>query len=210
MTRSLKIILLTALAWLLAYAYAPQLIGTRIVRFVQLPYVQLGVLAYGLAYAFWLRKTTQFWQTLDHELSHALWSVLSFKPIRELNVHHHGNGYVKYQGEHNLIICLAPYFFRLPVWIVVFLVCLIQQKTALHLAHLLLGASVMYALLAIYDEARPHQPDLNVYGLVCSYSWIIAMNIVCWGTIAALTTGGTSATSLFFKKGAKHLIGTFF
>jgi len=169
------------------------------------PYVGLGVLTYGVVYLLWLRQRSQFWQTLDHELSHALWTALSFKPIRELNVHHHGNGYIKHQGEHNLLICLAPYFFRSPVWIAVLLVSMIQQKPLLYIAQFGLGLTIGYALLAIIQEAKPHQPDLKVYGLLCSYSCIAALNVLTWGIVFALTTGGTKTALLFLKQGLSKI-----
>lgn len=193
-------LLLIAIAWGIVWLYAPLLL-TRAMRMQHVPYVGLGALAYAVAYAFWLRKHSQFWQTLDHELSHALWSLLSFKPIRELNVHHQGNGRVTHEGEHNLLICLAPYFFRLPVWIAVIFVCVIQQKPLLFVAQFTLGIAMAYALLAIIEEARPHQPDLKVYGLLCSYSWIIACNILAWGVAFALTTGGGKTAVFFLKQG---------
>ncbi len=192
MLSKVKILTLIIIAWLITFAFLPQLFGNRTIRFINLPYLQLGAVSYSVVWYIWLRKMSKFWQTLDHELGHALFGVGSLRTIRELKVHHHGDGVVVHEGKgHSLLVSIAPYFFRLPVWISVLLVCLIQQRTLLHSAQFLLGASLVYASLAIWEEARPHQPDLRVYGLLCSYSWISAMNIFSLLLITTLTTGGS-------------------
>lgn len=192
MKTTVRPVLLTLLAWLLLWIWLPQLAGRRFLRLLQLPWLQLGALAYVLLWGFWLRRRDRFWQTLDHELAHALFGVLSWQRIRELNVHHQAGGMVMHEGRnHNLFISLAPYFFRLPWWLAVLLCCLIQQRNALHGAQALLGMGLAYALLAIIEEARPAQPDLRQNGLLCSYSWIAALNVWALLLTATLVTGGS-------------------
>jgi Peptidase M50B-like len=127
-----------------------------------------GAGLFALAWLLWWRRRTQgsWLYTLEHELTHALFAVLTFNRVTRLTAAR-GSGELEYLGRGNWLISLAPYFF--PSFCVLPLV-------ALHLARPpaqpwllgLLGYTLAMHLHGTATEIHRHQPDLQRSGLVAS------------------------------------------
>lgn len=175
------------LSWWIICAYTP-LTANLVVDMLTKSFIQAGMVAYVCIYYVAFRYGSQFWRILDHELLHSFASILCLKPVRQLHADHLAGGHINYSGTSNIFISLAPYIiWRLPVILTTTFVCTIQHILVLKFVLFALGLALAYAVIAIIEEAKPHQTDLIQHGLLCSYSYILAMNIVIAGFFADIT-----------------------
>ncbi len=108
----------------------------------------------------------EFIDTLEHELTHALFGYLTFSPPVSLTASLKSGGEVELKGS-NIIIALAPYFFPLWTFISLLIGFLVQtglQSTWNHGTFFLLGIFT-YRLAREY---RWRQTDLHLYGFFFS------------------------------------------
>jgi hypothetical protein len=202
----IKALVYTIISSCVIFAFLP-LAWHKLLSLLSIMQIKIGIVSYVCIYYGFLRKRYRFWRVLDHELLHSITSLMCFKPTRKLHVDHTG-GYVEHTGSGSLFISLSPYvIWRLPVSVAVFLVCVIQEIMWLKITLTVLGAALAYAAIAIFEEARPHQPDLREYGLVCSYCTIFAANILMIGVFAELIVHQRMGN--FLKVGVRHFINYF-
>ncbi len=137
-----------------------------------------GLLAFGLCWLLWLRRVqTGHWlYTLEHELTHALFAVLTLNRVTDLNAQR-STGHLAYEGRGNWLISLAPYFF--PTFCVL---PLLGLQFALPSAQPwllgVLGFALGMHLHGSAIETHWHQPDLQRYGRLASWS-IVPGAMVC-------------------------------
>ncbi len=199
----IKALVYTIISSCVIFAFLP-LAWHKLIGLLSIMQIKIGVVSYVCIYYAFLRKKYRFWRLLDHELLHSIASLMSFKPTRTIHVDYTG-GYVEYTGSGSLFISLSPYvIWRIPVSFAVFLVCVVQEPVWLKIILMMLGAALAYAAIAIFEEARPHQPDLREYGLLCSYCSIFAANILMVGFFAELITHKRLGN--FLKVGAQHFV----
>jgi hypothetical protein len=104
--------------------------------------------------------------TLEHELTHAFFALLTFNRVTRLSAAR-GGGELEYEGRANWLISLSPYFF--PTF------CLLPLL-ALHLAVPaawpwllgLLGFTLGLHVHGTAQELHRAQPDLHRHGLLAS------------------------------------------
>ena len=77
------------------------------------PVFVLGGLAYILGWMLWFRKRVwgSAFTTLEHELTHALFGLLTFRLIRGIRISWSDGGHVRFRGEANWLILIGPYWF---------------------------------------------------------------------------------------------------
>jgi Peptidase M50B-like len=155
---TLPVVLLALLRVLLAYARQP----------AQWWPIVAGLAAFGLLRL--LRRggtRPMHWlYTLEHELTHALFALLTFNRITRLSAAR-GSGETEYEGRANWLISLAPYFF--PTFCVLPLVALHLAVPAAKTWLLgLLGITLGLHLHGTAQELHRAQPDLHRHGLLAS------------------------------------------
>ena len=128
--------------------------------------------------------------TLEHELTHALFGLLTFRMIRGLNITWSRGGHVTFPGQVNWLILVAPYWF--PTVSVAFALALSlvdpQHAEAVNLG---LGVSVGYHLTSTWRETHPGQSDLRRVGM--GFCWCILpfLNLVSYGGLLAFVVYGS-------------------
>lgn len=157
-------------------------------KIADLMYMWVGIIAFVLTYFFWLKTRLRFLQSLDHELAHAITSLMFGNKLIELYVHDRMGGHVQYysRGRGQILISLVPYVVRLPILFVLLLSALVQERTGVKLVHCLFGVTLAYSYISILEEAKPYQTDLTKHGLLFSYCAVVALNIIWFGIVASI------------------------
>lgn len=174
--------LVRILFWFLVFLIAIGLIPMTIKLFfviINIGYIWLGIIVFFILYKLFLKKRIGFIQTLDHEMSHMLVSLLFGNTMIEMYVHDRMGGHVRYFGRGSALISFAPYFIRMPMLLMILLSFFIStNRSIVKTFYILLGASLCYSVISILEEAKPYQTDLTQHGLLFSYLAIIALNII--------------------------------
>ena len=145
----------------------------------------LGITIYFFIYIILIRGKITIWDTLEHELTHALFAILTFNKIDSIAVNKSG-GEVRYSGQgRNFLITLSPYFFP------TFLILILPLKLLIAIEYkfimdIIIGFLFLYYVLSTVKEAHFKQPDLHIFGLFYSYSFIIAANILILSSVVIL------------------------
>ncbi|MBF0431656.1 MAG: hypothetical protein HQK83_10275 [Fibrobacteria bacterium] len=119
-----------------------------------------------------------FVDTLEHELTHALFGYLTFSPPISLLATLESGGEVKLKRQ-NFLVVLAPYFF--PLWSIFFACIGFVVKDSLQggwslVTSLLFG----FFLYRLFLEFRWYQPDLKVYGRIFSSLIVLILLSLVW------------------------------
>lgn len=174
--------LVRILFWFLAFLVAIGLVPMATKLFfsiINIGYIWLGIIVFFVLYKLFLKKRIGFIQTLDHEMSHMLVSLLFGNTMIEMYVHDRMGGHVKYFGRGGVLISLAPYFIRMPMLLMILLSLFVStNRSIIKTFYILLGVSLCYSVISILEEAKPYQTDLTQHGLLFSYLAIIALNII--------------------------------
>ena len=203
MRRLLKLLVIPlALALSVGYGVAlyevaaPRLMGNLIHPF------WLGMGIYLGLFFIWLRKHGGFWETFEHELTHALFALLFFQRIEGFKATAGGGGQVQHSGRWggNFVIALAPYFFPTVTVVPLGLLFLVPPSVQPYVVGAV-GFTLMYHILSTLREAHPRQSDLTRHGLFFSYTMIVLLNLICIGLVLTLTFSGTGAASDFLARG---------
>lgn len=156
---------------------------------MQLAYVWLGLVGFFVLYRTLLKNRLGFLQTLDHEMSHTMISLLFGHSMVEMYVHDRMGGHVVYSGHGRgvMLINLAPYVLRIPMVLLGFLSFFVNyDSNAVKVFYVLLGAVLCYCMISIVEEAKPYQTDLLQQGLFLSYCAILALNIIWFCVIISI------------------------
>jgi hypothetical protein len=150
-------------------------------------------------------QTVQFWCTLEHELTHALFAYATLVPVSELKVSHHrlvriddntlakvemheADGHVMLGGS-NWLVGLGPYFFpTAPFALLLALWALANEPTGL--ARVLLGVATGFTLVSTLQELHPRQPDLEQEGLFYCALLLPGLNLGMYSMLCAYESGG--------------------
>lgn len=163
----------------------------------------LSFLAGGVFYFFlwlvYLSRREGFWRTLEHELTHALFSILSFKRVHSLSASRRRGGTIRVEGG-NTLIALAPYFFPLLTSVFILLKPLVNSNFQIYL-NFLIGLSYIFHLTNVVQEFHPGQPDLQVSGFVFSLVVVLFLNILIFGVVVVLAGTDFNSMLQFVKEG---------
>ena len=137
----------------------------------------LWIIAGGLGYAgaWWFAFRRPGWgalfSTFEHELTHALFAMLTFHRVVGFRATWRSGGHVRFMGSGNWLIALAPYFFpTLSVFAAV--VILVAPPHLTEALWVVLGATVSYHLTSTKRELHREQRDLQSVGFIPSLLFI--------------------------------------
>lgn len=125
-----------------------------------------GVAGYVVIWWALLRHTKiSFFSTLEHELTHALFALLTLHTVTGLRASLRGGGQMTFRGKGNWIITLSPYFFPTAAVLTTVVLMLLPEPFASRAA-VLFGVSVGYHVVSTYHETHWNQSDFRKAGLV--------------------------------------------
>ena len=117
--------------------------------------------------------------TLEHELTHILFAVLTFHKITDIKASFTGNGHMNYSGVggENWLITISPYFF--PTFSAVVLGLMYLSKNQFNVFFLdLLGFSIIYHIHSTYKEIHYGQSDLKEVGFMHAWIFLPSANLL--------------------------------
>lgn len=139
-----------------------------------------------------LGQNLKFLRTFIHELTHTIFTLLSFKSIRHFQASSTKGGEIHVVGGSNMLILLSPYC--IPIFTIFFLLIrpLLQTKFAPYL-EFLLGFSYFFHLHTNWLQTGNRQTDITKYPLFTSYSFIILFQLLMLGIILFSFKSGLNA-----------------
>ena len=145
------------------------------------PYALLvyGIATYFILWWLWFRKSMMmgWFSTLEHELTHAIFAILSLNRVTGLNATGHSGGETQYQGYGNWIITLSPYF--VPVLSLIMLLILSLAKSSYYPALLfIMGLTIAYHLQSTWQETHRFQTDLQKSGWLFVWLFLPTANLL--------------------------------
>ena len=145
----------------------------------------------------WMREGS-FWETFEHELTHTVFSLLTFNPLREFMATGKRGGYMSHGGSENWLIPISPYFFP-TLSVPVMLIMLVLEGDEIDIANIVLGVTVAYHITSTYRETRlthsHHRAhllggeignDFRAVGIRFVWCFLPAANIVSYGLILGM------------------------
>lgn len=151
---------------------------------------------------FWpiVLRHLQFWQNLEHELTHSVVALLFLRNIRSLEADH-TEGRVSYDGPgSNFVIILAPYCLPTLSLLWLALLPLIRQEY-LRFYFVFLGFLTGYDAFSNLQEYHLQQPDIQECGAVFSALFSTAATIILNGLICGIVIDGRFGAFSFISGG---------
>lgn len=134
--------------------------------------------------------------TLEHELTHALFALLTFHPITAVKATWRGDGVMRYVGEGNWLITIAPYFFP-TLSVLLMLVLGLLPESWRRGASVVLGVTLAYHFISTWRETHTDQPDLQKVRLPFAILLLPSANLACFGAVLAFAHGGGQSLATF-------------
>lgn len=171
----------------------------------QLHWQNLGYFAVGLIFflvariVFTSRRGAA--ETMEHEMTHTLFALLTLHPVHGMSVEDHGGGSVRISGGGNWLIALAPYFFPLAA-VGMILLCLFVHAITGGIpewVYVGMGCAVAYNLFSLAQQVHPGQTDFRVAGYLFSICFLPGANMLVYGTIFAFVERGFPGIHFFYR-----------
>jgi hypothetical protein len=159
----------------------------------------LGIVSFTLLWVFVLAKRGNFWSTLEHELTHALFALLFFKKINSISATRKKGGVIAIEGG-NAVIALSPYFFPLAAVLMMIIKFVIPIQFEIYVIFLL-GFTYQFHVINLFREFHTGQSDLHMAGFIFSVVLIIFMNIIFLGIILTSLYGSWNAALAYLGEG---------
>ena len=191
----------------LLYAFGREMIQTvQMISFDDMYQKVFLISAFGaIAVTHILVRTHGYLAVLSHELTHNVLGVLTFNKPIALNVEAQKGGYFAYKGKQNILSVLAPYFFPL-ISVFIFPIYFILASSGATVYFGLLGASLGFSFSIAIRQAKPHQPDLHVFGVGWSYLFILFFQVLVWGLFLSFVIGRIPMMFSFVKVSGGHIL----
>ena len=202
--------LINALKWPLAIASLAALPGSVYALIDEIELISedystaepllIGFAAYMVLWTVFLRSRSRrqgsFWSTFEHELTHILFTVLSFGRVRGLVASHREGGLMQHEGSGNWLITVSPYFFP-TLAVPILLIMLTLEGEALEIARMTLGVIVAYHLTSTYRETHRQQTDLQIVGFGFAWCFLPTANLMSYGLVLGMSGRGLDALGPF-------------
>jgi hypothetical protein len=127
-------------------------------------------------YGLFLRRRSDFWQTLFHEVTHAFFAVLTFNKITGILATDGNGGEILYRGKSNWVISLSPYFFPIHTLPLVILLYLVSSQYTFHVK-IAIVVSFTFFLITAFKQFSIRQTDITKSGVIFSLIVVLLLNI---------------------------------
>lgn len=150
-----------------------------------------GGIIFSVLWFTYFSKKGNFWSTLEHELTHALFALFFLKQVHSISASRKKGGLIRIEGG-NAFIALSPYFFPLACTPVLLLKLFLPMRFQIYM-NFLLGFTYFFHLVNLFKEIHFEQSDIKSTGYIFSMTLIVFLNIFFLGIIlsALLNNGNT-------------------
>ena len=163
-------------------------------------YFAIGIAFFAAVRVFFIMRRGAA-ETMEHEMTHVLFALLTLHPVSHMEVKDAGGGSMTFLGKGNWLIALAPYFFPLTAFTMVFFTLAVQQVSG-YLPDWIfigLGAAVCYNLFSFAEQLHPRQTDFKVAGYLFTICFLPGANCLSFGTIFAFVERGFNGIIFFYR-----------
>ena len=169
----------------------------------------VGLLAYLALWIATIRRWRTTWlSTLEHELTHALFALLTFHPVVEIRTTWRSGGQMRYRGKGNWLITLSPYFFPTICMLLLSVLALVPVLFS-QTGEVLVGAAFGYHLTSTVRETHAGQSDLREAGYLFSLLVLPGLFLLTHGVVLAWCYGGNVGLAGFLRLVWKNLNSLF-
>ncbi len=139
--------------------------------------------------------------TMEHEITHLLFALLTLHPVNGMEVKDAGGGSMSFTGEGNWLIAIAPYFFPLTAFTMMFFSIAVQHIIgyAPDWVFVAMGAAVSYNLFSFAEQLHPGQTDFKVAGYLFSICFLPGANCLAFGTLFSFVERGFNGIVFFYR-----------
>jgi len=144
------------------------------------------------------QKRDNWFLTIEHELTHTLFALLTFHKIIDFKATGNRGGYMRFSGigGGNWLITIAPYFFPTFSMVVIAFIYISESKFYPILT-LILGYSTLYHIHSTYQEITLQQPDIQEVGLIFSFLFLPSANLFALiGILSAIPSDNIEFTTI--------------
>ncbi len=136
--------------------------------------------------------------TLEHESTHALFAWITGHRIVGFRASVGRGGEVRFAGEGNWLIVVAPYFFPTAA-LLLFLIAYLLPFPGLPWQSLLLGVALGYHIVSTIRETHKDQTDIQKLGKLFCWLFLPAANLAVVGLLISFAHGGSEGLSQWFS-----------
>ena len=156
-------------------------------------YFFMGIGSYLFLWILLLYNKKSYWfLTIEHELTHALFALVTFHKIVDFKASETMGGYTQFSGVGggNWLITIAPYFFPTFSMIIIGFIYF-SQSQFYPLLVAILGYSMVYHIHSTYLETSFQQPDIKEVGLPFAFMFLPSANLFALiGIFSAIPNDG--------------------
>ncbi len=177
-----------------------RLIGHVLLQPMGLLPLATGVIGFVLIWRRWLDHSTiaRWLITLEHELTHALFAWATGHRVVAIRASLRRGGEVRFVGQGNWLITLAPYFFPTAA-LGLLLIAYLMPISFLPWRGLFLGFALGFHIVSTYRETHRDQSDLKEVGARFCWMFLPTANLAVLGLLIAWAHGGSEDVSVWFK-----------
>ena len=155
-----------------------------------------GAAVYTLIWMALLRRSRfSFFMTLEHELTHILFAILTFHRVTNLRVTMTRGGVMGFRGRGNWLITVAPYFVPLTSLALILVQWLTPQWT--DPLTVMVGAGFAYHLTSKAHQTHPGQSDLQKVGILFSWMLLPAAVLYFSAVVVAFALNGAAQVATY-------------
>ena len=150
----------------------------------------IGGLSYlGVSRIFVGSKKQGGFSTLEHELTHAFFALLTFHKIGGIQTTATGGGVIQILGGSNWLILISPYFFPTISFLLMLLLILVGAQNQIT-SGFLLGFSIFYHFVSTKHELHRQQTDLIKVSFLFTLLFLPGANLFCYGILFTFSVSG--------------------
>lgn len=129
--------------------------------------------------------------TLEHELTHILFSLLTLHRVGGVRASLVGGGHARYEGRGNWLIAIAPFVVPVFSLVVVLLASWVHQPRVMSGV---LGFTLTWNVIANWATTHRHHGDHREAGRIFSFLFVTCANLFLLGLVLAYATQARSLT----------------
>lgn len=163
-------------------------------------YFGIGVLGFAAARVVFIARRGAA-ETMEHEITHMLFAMATLHRVTGMDVRDEGGGSMTFAGKGNWLIVIAPYFFPLTAFLMMFFAALVSHIAGYtpDWVYIALGAALCYNLFSFAEQLHPRQTDLKKVGFIFAACFLPGANLLSFGTVFAFVERGLNGVLFFYK-----------
>lgn len=140
-------------------------------------------------------------ETLEHEMTHTLFAMATLHSVHDMKINENGGGFMSFSGKGNWMIALAPYFFPLAAFAMMFFSTLVGRIVGFtpDWVYIGLGVAMGYNLFSFAEQLHPRQTDFKAAGYLFTICFLPAANCLSFGTVFAFVERGGKGVAFFYR-----------